>query len=64
MIDLLQPDLLVKGADYEKDQVVGARNVESWGGKVLLAKLEADNSTSQTIQRMRGKGRKKGEGSS
>ncbi len=35
LIEALRPDLLVKGADYAKAQVVGADRVESWGGKVL-----------------------------
>ncbi|MDP6704806.1 MAG: D-glycero-beta-D-manno-heptose-7-phosphate kinase [Alphaproteobacteria bacterium] len=53
LIRLLQPDVLVKGADYSRDQVVGADAVESWGGRVLLAELEVGNSTTDTIARAR-----------
>ena len=39
LIEALQPDLLVKGADYRLDQVVGADLVKSYGGKVMLAPI-------------------------
>ncbi|MBI1245770.1 MAG: D-glycero-beta-D-manno-heptose 1-phosphate adenylyltransferase [Alphaproteobacteria bacterium] len=48
-IRALKPEVLVKGADYTKDKVVGAREVESWGGRVVLAKLVAGQSTSSLI---------------
>ncbi|HQT66945.1 MAG: bifunctional heptose 7-phosphate kinase/heptose 1-phosphate adenyltransferase [Rhodospirillales bacterium 20-60-12] len=50
----IKPDLLVKGADYTHDQVVGARDVESWGGKILLAELLPGHSTTATVARLRG----------
>ncbi|MDI9408209.1 MAG: D-glycero-beta-D-manno-heptose-7-phosphate kinase [Candidatus Pacebacteria bacterium] len=50
----LRPDLLVKGADYSVDQVVGAREVQSWGGKVVLARLEVGQSTTRIIEKSRG----------
>ena len=55
LIRLLEPDVLVKGADYTVDQVVGAEDVIGWGGDVLLAELEPGNSTSQTLRRLRDK---------
>ena len=54
LITALRPDVLVKGADYTLDQVVGADLVRSWGGRVLLAELLPGNSTSATIARLRG----------
>ena len=39
ILKLIKPDLLVKGADYTHDTVVGAKEVEAWGGKVALAEL-------------------------
>ena len=54
LITALRPDVLVKGADYTIDQVVGADLVRSWGGRVLLAELLPGNSTSATIARLRG----------
>ena len=52
MIEAIRPDVLVKGADYELPRVVGADLVRGYGGKVLLADLEPDHSTTATIKRM------------
>ena len=52
LIERIKPDVLVKGADYSMDQVVGAEVVQGYGGQVLLAKLEDGHSTSATIERM------------
>ena len=48
----VQPDVLVKGADYKKEQVVGWDFVESCGGEVALAPLIDGRSTSAVIQRV------------
>jgi D-beta-D-heptose 7-phosphate kinase / D-beta-D-heptose 1-phosphate adenosyltransferase len=47
----LRPDLLVKGADYGIDDVVGADFVQARGGKVLLVDLVADQSTTRLLAR-------------
>ncbi|MBM3731888.1 MAG: D-glycero-beta-D-manno-heptose-7-phosphate kinase [Acidimicrobiia bacterium] len=52
LIEAFRPDVLVKGADYAKAQVVGADRVESWGGKVLLAQLAPGHSTTATIKKL------------
>jgi D-beta-D-heptose 7-phosphate kinase/D-beta-D-heptose 1-phosphate adenosyltransferase len=52
LINALRPDVLVKGADYALDEVVGAQEVKSWGGKVVLADLLSGHSTSNTIRRI------------
>ena len=49
LIVTLRPDVLVKGADYRLEDVVGAAEVQGWGGTVLLARLEPGFSTSATI---------------
>jgi D-beta-D-heptose 7-phosphate kinase/D-beta-D-heptose 1-phosphate adenosyltransferase len=54
VLKLIKPDLLVKGADYTHDTVVGAKEVESWGGKVALAELLPGHSTTATLARLRG----------
>ncbi len=36
LILALRPDVLVKGGDYTRDAVVGRREVESWGGHVVI----------------------------
>jgi D-beta-D-heptose 7-phosphate kinase/D-beta-D-heptose 1-phosphate adenosyltransferase len=53
LIEALHPDILVKGADYRADQVVGYDFVTSYGGKVVLATLEPNRSTTATIARLR-----------
>jgi D-beta-D-heptose 7-phosphate kinase/D-beta-D-heptose 1-phosphate adenosyltransferase len=52
LIELLRPDVLVKGADYARAEVVGGDIVEAHGGRVLLARLEAGFSTTATIARI------------
>ncbi len=47
----LKPDLLVKGSDYTIDQVVGAKEIQAWGGKVCLVDLVPGHSTTNTIKR-------------
>ena len=52
LIDALQPDVLVKGADYTLDTIVGADLVLKRGGKVVLAELLPGHSTSDTLKRV------------
>jgi D-beta-D-heptose 7-phosphate kinase/D-beta-D-heptose 1-phosphate adenosyltransferase len=53
LIRALRPDVLVKGADYTVDQVVGADIVIAAGGRVVLADLVAGQSTTGIIGRAR-----------
>lgn len=53
LIEALRPDLLVKGANYALDQVVGAELVQGWGGTVALAELLPGHSTAATLARIR-----------
>jgi D-beta-D-heptose 7-phosphate kinase/D-beta-D-heptose 1-phosphate adenosyltransferase len=50
-IAALKPDLLVKGADYTMEQVVGAETVHAAGGRVLLLPLMRGHSTTSLIHR-------------
>jgi D-beta-D-heptose 7-phosphate kinase/D-beta-D-heptose 1-phosphate adenosyltransferase len=52
LIAELKPAVLVKGADYRLDQVVGADIVHGYGGKVVLAELLPGYSTTATIARL------------
>jgi D-glycero-beta-D-manno-heptose 1-phosphate adenylyltransferase len=54
LISVLQPDVLVKGGDYEADTIVGAREVRSRGGEVIIIPLTPGHSTTSTIERLRG----------
>jgi D-beta-D-heptose 7-phosphate kinase/D-beta-D-heptose 1-phosphate adenosyltransferase len=51
-IEAIRPDVLVKGADYTIDRVVGADFVQKHGGRVVLVDLVPGQSTTGTIQRM------------
>jgi rfaE bifunctional protein nucleotidyltransferase chain/domain len=53
IIRLVQPDVLVKGADWPADQVVGRDTVEAHGGRVVLMPVEPGHSTSAIIERIR-----------
>ena len=52
IIRALEPDILVKGADYTGDQVVGKREVEEAGGRVVLVPLVPDRSSSRILSRL------------
>src|SRR5262249_48458132 len=52
LIQSIRPDVLVKGADYHKEDVVGADFVESYGGRVHLAPLRAGLSTTTILHRL------------
>lgn len=52
LLEAFRPHLLAKGADYTKDQVVGAKEVESWGGKILLVPVREGYSTTATIAKI------------
>ena len=53
IITALRPDILVKGADWSLDTVVGADFVKGYGGRVVLVDLEEGHSTTDTISRMK-----------
>jgi D-beta-D-heptose 7-phosphate kinase/D-beta-D-heptose 1-phosphate adenosyltransferase len=53
LIEMIRPDVLVKGADYTKERVVGWDLVEGYGGRVSLAPLIDGRSTSSLIERIR-----------
>ena len=52
LIQTLRPDVLVKGADYRREDVIGADFVESYGGRVHLAGLREGHSTTRLLQRL------------
>ncbi len=53
VIKAVRPAVLVKGADYTLDQVVGGDLVRNWGGQVVLARLVDGHSTTATIAKLR-----------
>ncbi|MEJ2088888.1 MAG: D-glycero-beta-D-manno-heptose 1-phosphate adenylyltransferase, partial [Gammaproteobacteria bacterium] len=52
LIELLKPDVLVKGGDYRRDEVVGWEVVEAYGGDVRVLSLIEDCSTSAIVDRI------------
>ena len=53
LIQAISPDVLVKGADYSREQIVGADWVESHGGRVVRVPLVSGHSTSALVERLR-----------
>ena len=53
IIGRVQPDVLVKGADYRVSQIVGAECVKSRGGRVVRLPLAKGRSTSQLLAKIR-----------
>jgi D-beta-D-heptose 7-phosphate kinase/D-beta-D-heptose 1-phosphate adenosyltransferase len=53
LIAAIKPDILLKGADYRIDGVVGRDIVQSYGGRVILVELVPDSSTTLIIDRLR-----------
>ena len=56
LIEALLPDVLVKGADYEGREVVGAEAVRAAGGEVRLVEMVGGRSTTDIAARIRGTG--------
>jgi D-beta-D-heptose 7-phosphate kinase / D-beta-D-heptose 1-phosphate adenosyltransferase len=51
LIRAVRPNVLVKGGDYTEDEVVGAKEMKSWGGKVALIPLVEGSSTTTILKR-------------
>jgi D-beta-D-heptose 7-phosphate kinase/D-beta-D-heptose 1-phosphate adenosyltransferase len=54
IIRAIQPDILVKGADWAEDAIVGRDTVEARGGQVMRVPIEKGFSTSGIIEKIRG----------
>lgn len=48
-----RPDILVKGGDWPVEKMVGAREVQAWGGQAVSIPFQFDRSTSATLARIR-----------
>lgn len=53
LVELLQPDVIVKGGDYAPETIVGADVVRARGGRVVVVPLVAGQSTTSIIARLR-----------
>jgi D-beta-D-heptose 7-phosphate kinase / D-beta-D-heptose 1-phosphate adenosyltransferase len=54
LIELVRPHVLIKGADYAREQVVGHEMVEAYGGQVMLVDLVPGHSTTNIVRRVAG----------
>jgi D-beta-D-heptose 7-phosphate kinase/D-beta-D-heptose 1-phosphate adenosyltransferase len=52
LINAIKPNAIAKGSDYAADQVVGGKEVQSWGGEIALIDLVEGRSTSNIIKKM------------
>jgi rfaE bifunctional protein nucleotidyltransferase chain/domain len=57
LIQQVQPDVLVKGADYSREAIVGADFVESRGGRVVRVPVVSGYSTTSIVERLRASSR-------
>lgn len=54
LIELIKPDILVKGGDWSVDKIVGAPAVVSRGGQVISVPFEHQRSTTSLVEKIRG----------
>jgi rfaE bifunctional protein nucleotidyltransferase chain/domain len=52
LIRKIRPDILVKGADYKISEIVGAKEVKSWGGQVKTVPLMRGKSSSRIVEKL------------
>ena len=52
LIEAIRPDALIKGADYLREQVVGGDFVTAYGGRIVLAELTPEQSTTRIVERL------------
>jgi rfaE bifunctional protein nucleotidyltransferase chain/domain len=54
LIQMVKPDVLVKGGDYKVEEIVGSEFVMSYGGKVEIIPFVEGKSTTKIIQKIKG----------
>ena len=54
LVEAVQPDVIVKGGDYDPDTIVGAREVRARGGEVVVIPLTPGQSTTRIVEQLRG----------
>jgi D-beta-D-heptose 7-phosphate kinase / D-beta-D-heptose 1-phosphate adenosyltransferase len=52
LINAMKPNVIAKGSDYRADQVVGGKEVKSWGGEIALIDLVAGRSTTGILNKI------------
>lgn len=54
LVEAVEPDVIVKGGDYNPDTIVGAREVRARGGAVVVIPLTPGQSTTRIVEQLRG----------
>ena len=57
LINSIKPDVLIKGGDYKIEDIVGAKEVISWGGKVVINRIVHGFSTTSIINKIQNPGK-------
>ena len=52
LINAIRPDVLVKGGDYTLEQIVGAKELMSWGGRVVINPIVPGFSTTAILEKI------------
>jgi rfaE bifunctional protein nucleotidyltransferase chain/domain len=55
LVRQVRPDVIVKGGDYTRESIVGAREVEEWGGETVIVPLTPGQSTTSIIDKLHDK---------
>ncbi|HDQ03020.1 MAG TPA: D-glycero-beta-D-manno-heptose 1-phosphate adenylyltransferase [Deltaproteobacteria bacterium] len=55
LINLLKPDVLIKGGDWTEEQIVGREEIAQWGGKLVVIPEIKDKSTTNIVEEIRNK---------
>jgi D-beta-D-heptose 7-phosphate kinase/D-beta-D-heptose 1-phosphate adenosyltransferase len=55
LVRALEPDVIVKGGDYDESTIVGASEVRARGGEVVVIPLTPGQSTTSIIAKLRGR---------
>jgi len=50
LIEYLKPDILIKGGDWDEEQVVGKDSIKKWGGRVIIIPEIKGSSTTNIIE--------------
>ena len=53
LVRAVRPDVIVKGGDYSEETIVGATEVKSWGGEVVVVPLTPGQSTTSIIEKLK-----------
>lgn len=57
LVNHLEPDVIVKGGDYDESTIVGASEVRARGGRVVVVPITPGQSTTSIVERLRGTSR-------